>query len=154
MLHLHKLLHFKMVFFVSIFRSILFSCTLTYTEIYWVQCYFWRGHLGRSTNRCGLTGRSVRIIFVSIIILIVTFTVVAQLVENILLEALPAPPAVWVLFLPVACKHETEKSASQWQEGLRLVISMWKCVGSKITITNTHIHYVLMLIDNSVNCNV
>lgn len=123
-----------MGFFVSILGAVLFSSTLTYTEVYRVQCYLWRGCLGRSTDRCGLTGRSIRIIVVSVIILIVTFTMVAQLVENIFPIALPVPPAVRVLLLPVACKHEAKISANQWQEGLRSVTGVWKCVGSKIMI--------------------
>lgn len=65
--------------------------------------------IGKIHWQCGLRDRSVRIIFISIILILI-FTTAAQLMQHFALVALPAPPAVWVLLLPVTCIHETEIS--------------------------------------------
>lgn len=73
------------------------------TDVDTGRCYLWSGHRGRSTVGWGSKGSSIRIVFASIVILLITFAVAAQLVQHVILVELPAPPAVRVLLLPVAC---------------------------------------------------
>lgn len=61
------------------------------------------GGVGRGRGRVG--SGSVRVIFIALlVILVLLFAPAAQLLQDFPLVALPAPLAVRVLLLPVACK--------------------------------------------------
>lgn len=64
----------------------------------------------------GGTG-SVRVIFIALLVVIL-FIPAAQLLQNFPMVALPAPPAVRVLLLPVTCKF-TESLLKREQEGTK-----------------------------------